>query len=795
MITKLLRFTAILSSLEEALMYKRLLLLFLICALVFPYLPAKGDTAPASAPMTAGNTQNGMVRVRLSSLGNFSSLNLTILGSYSVSGSSAWTLGGGTSATVKFNSATGRFTLVTGSSSTDMGASFRLCRHAFDGQNGVKIAQGRVPGNLYPGDFQFIARSSGSGYVPWVVVHVYMEDYLYGVLPYEMGDSSGMEALKAQAVAARTYTLRRMNESGSSLYDVVDTTADQVYSGTPSGSANCKAAVDLTKGIAAKNGASFTATYYTASNGGQTESIKNAWGTNGLDYLGVKDDPYDLANPDSRKASFTVNAYGTQSDSQVSSLLSRKAAALFGADAAVTAVTSVYPHTPKYTSPSRLYTKLTFDVLYTRNGQTMTGSMTFDIFNELESALSMNLTSGSIELWSVTQENGRFIVTARRYGHGIGMSQRGAMYMAQLGYTYDQILGFYYAGCTRVAYTLTRSILSAAVPGQESQQQVVTEQPVSLETPAPAASVQAQVTTQSGSLNLRASPNTSAKVLCTIPQYAIIPIYEQSASWCKTAYNGYSGYVMAAYLTFSGQPVSPTPVPETAETYARVTTQSGSLNLRASPSASAKVLRTIPQYETIPILEKGASWCKTVYSGDTGYVMTQFLTFSGSPAPAPTLAPQPSGVSARVTTPSGSLNLRESPNASARVLRTIPQDDMVAVLERGADWCRVAYDGTTGYVMTRYLSFSGSAAVTPSPSGETEIHLTPLDPPVAARIMSTASSLNLRDGCSLSAQILLEMPKYDMLLVTALGDTWCAVIYEGISGYCMTKYLELQYGE
>ena len=52
---------------------------------------------------------------------------------------------------------------------------------------------------------------------------------------------------------------------------------------------------------------------------------------------------------------------------------------------------------------------------------------------ELESALNMNLTAGANELWSVTQENGRFTVTARRLGHGIGMSQRGAMYMAQLG--------------------------------------------------------------------------------------------------------------------------------------------------------------------------------------------------------------------------------------------------------------------------------------------------------------------------------------------------------------------------
>lgn len=758
-------------------MYKRLLALLLVCvlALACPR-PSFADTAPASAPMTAGNTQNGMVRVRLSSLGEFSSLNLTVLGNYSVSGSSAHTLSHGASVTVKFNSATGRFTLISGGASTDMGSSFRLCRHASDGQNGIKIAQGRVSANLYPGDFQFVARSSGGRSVPWVIAHIYMEDYLYGVVPYEMNDASGMEALKAQAVAARTYTMLRMSSAGSALYDVVDTTADQVYSGTPSGNANCKAAVDLTKGIALKNGSSFTATYYTASNGGQTESIKNAWGTTGLDYLGVKDDPYDLKNPDSRKVSFTVSASGAQSDSRVGALLNRKAADWFGAGASVTAVTGLYAHTPKYAAPSRLYTKLSFDVVYTRNGQTGAGTLTFDIFSELESALSMNITSGSNELWSVTRENGRYTVTARRYGHGIGMSQRGAMYMGQQGYTYDQILGFYYEGCTRVAYTLTRSILSPAVNGQASQEQVIIEQPVNLEPSS--AGTQAQVTTQSGSLNLRQSPSADARVLCTIPQYTVIPIYEQGAVWCKTAYNGFSGYVMTSFLAFSGQSAASTPVPgrEPASQYAKVTTQSGSLNLRQSPSASAQVLRTIPQDETIPILEKGASWCKTSYGGDTGYVMTQFLTFASSSAQ----------LIARVATQSGSLNLRESPSTSSPVLRTIPAGDMVAVLDQGAEWCRVAYNGVTGCVMTQYLTFSdGAAPVTDSGTG-----LTPLGTPRQARIMPTASTLNLRDGCSLSAALLMEMPKYDMLMVTAYGDTWCAVVYESRSGYCMTQYLE-----
>jgi uncharacterized protein YraI len=385
------------------------------------------------------------------------------------------------------------------------------------------------------------------------------------------------------------------------------------------------------------------------------------------------------------------------------------------------------------------------------------------------------------------------------------MSQRGAMQMAKSGYTYDQILGFYYEGCERVAFTLTRS---ASSPG--GNQQTVAEQPAPLETPAPEAPVQARVTTQSGSLNLRQSPNRSAKGLRTTPQYALTPVYEQSGAWCRTVYNGMTGYVMASYLTFPGQPAAtPAPVAENAPAaqYARVTTQKGSLNLRQSPGSSAKVLGTIPQYETIPILERGTAWCRTSYGGAAGYVMTRFLTFPDSaapalsPAPVPTASPaQPDGVSARVTTPGGSLNLRQSPSSSAKVLRTIPQNDLVAVLQKGPDWCQVAYAGTIGYVMTKYLYFDTAAsiptaapAVTAPPASNDGLR--PLDVPILARIMPTSSSLNLRDGCSTGAIILMEMPKFDTLIITAVGDTWCAVNYNGLSGYCMTKYLEFEWYE
>ncbi len=859
---------------------KRMMALLMLCMMLVSICPVSFADSLSSAPLTRGATQSGMVRVRLSSLGNPSNLKLTVNGSYTVNGKTSKAISSGSVLQVGFSSSTGKLTLTHNGTTTDMGTTFKLRRHATDGSNGIKIAQGRVPNNLYPGDFEFISRKSSTGYSLYVIVHVYIEDYLYGVLPYEMGNSSGLEALKAQAVTARTYTMRAMSASSSSLYDVVDTPSDQVYSGTPSGNANCKAAVDGTKGIVSKNGSSFTATYYSASNGGQMESIKNAWGTTSHSYLKVKDDPYDLANPSAKKKTFSVNASGTQSNATLQSLLNNKAAATFGAGAKVNGVTDIRLHTPKFSSPSKLYTKADFSVRYTLNGVSRTGTMTFSIFNELEAPLEMSINSGTNELWYVEKTSSGFEVTSRRYGHGIGMSQRGAMYMAQIGYTYDQILAFYFEGCTRVQYTFTRSILSPVISGQDSSEETIVEKPADIEeesqytalvSPAGGTSLLAGNSTSaaqltllpqgakvtacqrtgdyylvtygslcgyvlashlnhdgaisgqnvsptrlygygkvvnSNALNLRSAPTkTSSNVYTTVPGKTILPIFSLSGNWAYVQYGLRVGYVSMEYIELMNAPQNPSPTNapnvETPIKHARVTTLQGSLNLRASRSDSARVLCTIPQYTQIPVYEDLGAWCRVKYNGNEGYVMTKFLTFITASAPSPTATPiptqapsVPSNLYAQVTTEQGSLNLRNTRSSTARVLRTIPQYAYVTVHQNMGTWCHVTYEGTTGYVMTKFLSFvsyvptyTASPVVRPTatPAPTAQPTQKPVTGAMYARVTTLQGSLNLRR--TQGGQVICTIPQYAVIQVLHKGNTWCEVMYDGSVGYVKTEFL------
>lgn len=949
-----------------------MIIVMLLCAL-FPASIAENVSVRSAPLVNRSGAVNGMVRVYLSSLGSPSKLNLKVQGAYSVSVTGQH-LSSGSSVTVQIDSSTGALLLTCNGQTTNMGSSFSLRRQSSGETSGVYISQARESGNLYPGDISFKAVSGSSGYTLYTVAHIYIENYLYGVLPYEMGNSTSIEALKAQAVAARTYTVRMMQDRASGLYDVKDTTSDQVYRGTPSGNANCVSAVNATKGVVLMYDFNYITTYYSASNGGQTEIPRTG---KGLAYLTVKDDPFDYANTSStvKKKTIQADLTSTANPSALISLLKNKAVAKLqqngyaatSSNTVLQTLKSVTPHTPKYASPSRLYTKMDFtmDVL-TQNaygGQTSAAvTVTCDIFDELESNLSMSIQSSKNELWSVSQKSGSFVLEARRYGHGMGMSQRGAMYMAKQGYTYDQILGFYYEGCQRVKHSFTQSILSAS-----GDEQITVETPVEddktdevacrgrislpssgavlairaaasntaalIGTAANGATVEVLYTgggwcqirfgslvgyvpsdslsltgtppqtemavsnvagfatvTASDFVNLRADGSMSAKVVGTAPAGAVLTVFSTNGSWAKVQYNALTayantnflsavsqsypsgnvsagtstayvhtedggmlpvresasmdgavlmqladgtavtvlsddgswswirygeqtGYVLSASLSSSSDDTiapTPTPVPSEEPTGMTgiVTTESGSLNLRAQPMAGSRILTTIPRLAQVEITEMGDSWCGVRYNGYTGYAMTRFLTISGAPE---TTAPPASaeGVFARVVTPSGTLNLREAPRSGSPILTTIQPGETVTVWEKGAEWCRVQYGQLDGYVMTVFLSFQ-QAEETPQPSDEptptpeqTEGTSSPEPTPEATpqphavyAMVSTASgSLNLRQEAQAGSAVLAQIPRGETLLIEERLTYWSRTTYRGITGYVMNSYLRFQQEE
>lgn len=177
--------------------------------------------------------------------------------------------------------------------SLNLGTKVQLVQNqsAQGGQEGIRFVDG---GNLYPGTLTFTVQDGQL--MP--VLALTIEEYLLGVVPYEMSNSFPLEALKAQAICARTYAMAHLD--ASSAYDMVDTTANQVFLGINYSNTNAIQAVQETAGVVGGYKGALATCYYAASNGGQTEKVETVWGSKGdWSYYQVTDDPYDVENPES----------------------------------------------------------------------------------------------------------------------------------------------------------------------------------------------------------------------------------------------------------------------------------------------------------------------------------------------------------------------------------------------------------------------------------------------------------------------------------------------------------------
>lgn len=117
-----------------------------------------------------------------------------------------------------------------------------------------------------------------------VINDVKLEDYLLGVVPSEMPSSWEEEALKAQAIAARSYAIANLGKNGSRGFDLKDNTEDQAYGGATSETNRTNQVVAKTFGIVVTQNKHVITAYYCASAGGKTKNTGDVWNKD-LPYL------------------------------------------------------------------------------------------------------------------------------------------------------------------------------------------------------------------------------------------------------------------------------------------------------------------------------------------------------------------------------------------------------------------------------------------------------------------------------------------------------------------------------
>lgn len=239
------------------------------------------------------------------------------------------------------------------------------------------------------------------------VNNVDLEEYLYSVVGAEAIPSWPQEALKAQAVAARTYALHLRSKSTSKLFDLDTSTATQVYKGLQSEYSTTHEAVSATSGqIMTYNNVPILAVFHSSS-GGHTENVEDIWNQRLVYLRGVAD--YDQLAP-----VYQWNISVSRND------LSRR----------IGGVGNVRSLIPQKTTPQGRVVSI--KVVGDRGNKVITGST-------MREALNLRST-----LFNISGNGNTFQINGRGFGHGIGLSQWGAYGLAQQGANYQQILGHYY---------------------------------------------------------------------------------------------------------------------------------------------------------------------------------------------------------------------------------------------------------------------------------------------------------------------------------------------------------------
>lgn len=295
-----------------------------------------------------------------------------------------------------------------------------------------------------------------------------LEHYLYGVVPCEIQWASHEEALKAQAVAARTYACYNLGKYLSLGFDVCSTVYSQVYGGYTNERESTNKAVDETRGEKLYYNEELAQVFFFSSSGGMTEASNNVW-SGYLPYLQGVEDKYEevdsknytwikILTIDELQDILLSKGHDLGKVNGINIVNTSKAGRAIEVLVKGSKGNKVFLKSQcreVFNLPSQWYTisqdtdsvALTSSRGITVNAQIGGKSIVTKnglISNQLGREVSI-LGNNNV-LRKLTSVSNNYVFTGKGYGHGVGLSQQGAKGMAKAGFLYNEILEHYFSG-------------------------------------------------------------------------------------------------------------------------------------------------------------------------------------------------------------------------------------------------------------------------------------------------------------------------------------------------------------
>ncbi|WP_434282471.1 SH3 domain-containing protein [Clostridium botulinum] len=291
------------------------------------------------------------------------------------------------------------------------------------------------------------------------------------------------------------------------------------------------------------------------------------------------------------------------------------------------------------------------------------------------------------------------------------------------------------------------------------------------------------------SLNVRSNPSLSSAVIGGVSKNQTLSVISESNGWSKIKYGSGVGYVSSKYLydenntinsgnggSSSNESVQPG--------FVKLSNSSSVLNVRSSANLSSNIIGSLKHGSSVSILGKTGSWYKIKYDSKTAYVSSSYISSSNDSNSSSDTSSNTSTSkgTVKLSSTNSSLNLRENPSLSSKVLGGLSHGSSVDILDKTGSWYKVKYGSKIGYVSSQFITTSNSS--NNSGSSVTDKRFG------TVYLSDKYSTLNVRKNAGTNSSVISSLAYGSKVEILSSSGEWYKINFKNTTGYVYSKYIK-----
>ncbi|EKS4343706.1 SH3 domain-containing protein [Clostridium botulinum] len=291
------------------------------------------------------------------------------------------------------------------------------------------------------------------------------------------------------------------------------------------------------------------------------------------------------------------------------------------------------------------------------------------------------------------------------------------------------------------------------------------------------------------SLNVRSNPSLSSAVIGGVSKNQTVSIISESNGWSKIKYGSGIGYVSSQYLyagnntinsgnggSSSNESVQPG--------FVKLSNSSSLLNVRSSANLSSSIIGSLKNGSSVSILGKTGSWYKIKYGSKVAYVSSNYISSSNnSNSNSDNNSSTPTGKgTVKLSSTSSSLNLRDNPSLSSKILGGLSHGSSVDILGKTGSWYKIKYGSKIGYVSGQFITTSNSSNSSGSSVTNQKFG--------TVYLSNKYSTLNVRKNAGTNSSVISSLAYGSKVEILSSSGEWYKINFKNTTGYVYSKYIK-----